>query len=242
MTWRIPPHDRAVAELEAHVRATYAPRGIVVAGSIVRGEAGPTSDLDVVVIHDEPWRLREQRRFAGIPAEIFVNPPAQIRRYFAHEHDEGRPCTAHMLATGEALPPVDPIVDELVAEARAWLARPLAIDAAALDGPRYAAVDLLDDARDVIDRDPAAAALLLGDAVCRIVEQVFWQRARFQPRRKRAVAELAALDPAAAALVRRWAAASGRDALAAAEALARHVLGVDTFFAWSTPRDPVAID
>src|SRR5688500_2167996 len=124
MTWRVPPYDRALAQLEIHVRATYAPRGIVVSGSIVRGEAGPTSDLDVCVIHDEPWRLREQRRFEGVPVEIFVNPPEQIRRYFASEHDEGRPCTAHMFATGEALSPLDPAVDDLIREAHEWLKRP----------------------------------------------------------------------------------------------------------------------
>lgn len=65
MTWRVPPFDRALVELEAYVRATWKPIGILVAGSIVRGEAGPTSDLDVFVVHEAPWRLREQRRRAG---------------------------------------------------------------------------------------------------------------------------------------------------------------------------------
>lgn len=105
MTWRVPPFDQAIAELEAHVRATWQPLGIVIAGSIVRGEAGPTSDLDLYVVHDQPWRLRAQRRFAGVPAELFVSPPAQIRRYFASEHADGQPSTAHMFATGELLGP-----------------------------------------------------------------------------------------------------------------------------------------
>ena len=94
-----PPFDQAVAELEAHVRATWQPLGILIAGSFVRGEAGPTSDLDVFVIHDRPWRLRAQRRFAGVPAELFVNPPAQIRRYFASEHAAGRTITGLRLSS-----------------------------------------------------------------------------------------------------------------------------------------------
>ena len=101
MTWCVPPYDRAIAELVAYARATWNPLGIVVSGSILRGEAGPTSDLDVNIVHAEPWRLRAQRRFAGVPAELFVNPPAQIRRYFASEHAAGRPCSAHMFTTGE---------------------------------------------------------------------------------------------------------------------------------------------
>jgi hypothetical protein len=241
MTWCVPPYDQAIAQLLTYVRTTYAPRGVVVAGSIVRGEAGPTSDFDVIVIHDEPWRLREQRRFHGVPAELFVNPPAQIRRYFANEHDRGRPSTAHMLATGTAIAPVDPTIDQLVREARDWLARPLALRPAQLDAMRYAAVDTLDDASDLIDGDPPAARLLLAEAVRQIIEYRFWREHRFQPRRKAAITALTALDPDAATLVRRWTTDDGRNALATVQALARHVLGVDSFFAWSSERDPVAI-
>ncbi|HMG54891.1 MAG TPA: nucleotidyltransferase domain-containing protein [Kofleriaceae bacterium] len=215
MTWCVPPFDQAIELLLAHVRAEYAPRGIVVSGSIVRGEAGPTSDLDVLVVHDAAWRLRDQRRFAGVPAELFVNPPAQTRRYFASEHEAGRPSTAHMFATGEPIAPVDPVVAALIDEARDWLARPLEISPARLEARRYAPVDLLDDARDVAAGDPATARLLLGEAVRLIVEYAFWRARRFQPRRKRA--------------------------LAALEDLARHVLGVDAFFAWSSGREPVAL-
>jgi len=239
MTWRTPPFDRAIAELEAYVRATYDPLGVIVSGSIVRGNPDPTSDFDVVVVHDQPWRLREQRRFADVPAELFVNPPAQIRRYFEREHAAGKPCTAHMLATGERLGASHPVLDELVHEAADWLARPLAPEPAQLTAQRYGAVDLLDDARDVIARDPATAALLLARAVDAIVEHAFWQRERFQPRRKDTLTALASIDPEAASLARRWASSTGRDALDAAEALARHVIGETTFFTWTSAREPV---
>lgn len=238
MTWRVPPFDQAVAEIEAYIQATWQPLGAVITGSIVRGEAGPTSDLDVCVVHDAPWRLRAQRRFAGVPAELFVNPPARIRGYFATEHAEGQPTFAHMLATGEPLGAPHPTVDELVREARDWLARPLALTPAELDRWRYGPVDALDDARDVVDADPTAAQLLLGSAVSGIVAYAFLGRGRFQPRRKRAVAALAELDAEAAALVQRWATQSGRDALATVEQLARRVLGVDTFFAWASDPEP----
>jgi predicted nucleotidyltransferase len=239
MTWRVPPFDRAVDELVTYARATYAPLGIVVSGSIVRGEAGPTSDLDVFVVHQETWRVREQKRFADVPAEIFVNPPAQVRRYFEREHDAGRPCTAHMFATGEVIEPRHAVITELVQEASEWLSRPLEPTEVALTQSRYGAVDLLDDARDVIDSDAAAAALLLGDAVQQIVAYAFWARRRFQPRRKDTVAALASIDPEAAALVRTWLASSGHDGLATVAALARHVLGADTFFEWTSTRESV---
>jgi hypothetical protein len=223
----------------AYVRATYAPIGIVVSGSIVRGEAGPKSDLDVFVVHDEAWRVREQRRFAGVPAELFVNPPERVRRYFEREHADARPCTAHMFATGDVIGPSHPIIDDLVREARDWLARPVEATQEALVQQRYGAVDLLDDARDVIDDDPASAALLLGEAVRGIVAYAFWTRRMFQPRRKTAITELAKIDAVAATLVRTWSTSSGHAALDAVEALARQVLGVDTFFEWTSTRETI---
>ena len=240
MTWRIPPYDRALEDLLTYVRATYAPLGIVVSGSIVRGEAGPLSDLDVFVVHGEPWRVREQKRFADVPAELFVNPAFQIRRYFEREHAEARPCTAHMFATGDVIEPADAMIAELVSEARAWLARPLEPTEVQLAQRRYGAVDLLDDARDIIDRDPASASLLLAAAVSEIVAYAFWRRRMFQPRRKNAIAALTKVDTDAAALVHAWQASSGREALAAVEALARHVLEVDTFFEWTSQRESLS--
>lgn len=245
MTWRVPPFDQAFAELAAYAQATWQPLGLVVAGSIVRGEAGPTSDLDVFVVHAQPWRVRAQRRFAGVPAELFVNPPAQVRRYFASEHADGRPSTAHMFATGEVVglagASPHPVLAELVREARDWLARPLAFTPAQLAARRYLPIDLLDDARDIVDADPAAAQLLLAQAVSAIIAYAFLSRGQFQPRRKRAIAALTAVDPRAGALVVEATSQVGRAALATVEALARHVLGVETFFAWETDPDPVAL-
>jgi predicted nucleotidyltransferase len=238
MTWRVPPFDTAADELVAYARATYAPLGIVLAGSIIRGEADPTSDFDCFIVHDEPWRLREQKRFAGVPAELFVNPAAQVRRYFASEHGDGRPCTAHMFATGEIVL-AHPIIDELVREARESLARPLEVSEESLMQQRYGIVDTLDDTRDVLHTDAATASLLIADAVRGIVAYAFWKRHQFQPRRKATISALAAIDPEAAALVRRWQSSSLVEGWAVIEALARHVLGVDTFFEWTSARDPV---
>lgn len=236
MTWRVPPFAAAAAEIETHVRATYALHGLVLAGSIVRGEAGPTSDFDVMIVHREPWRLRDQRRFAGVPTELFVNPPERIRGYFASEHRDGRPCTADMFATGEILV-ADDVVHDLVCEARTWLGRPVEISESALTQKRYFIVDCLDDARDALAHDPAAAAVLLAQAVRDVVAYAFWSRRQFQPRRKHLTRSLAVIDPAAADRLREFATASGDEAMRIAVALARHVIGADTFFAWTSERD-----
>jgi hypothetical protein len=236
MSWRVAPFDRAVDEADAFIRATWKVHGIVVAGSIVRGEAGLTSDLDVFVVHAEPWRVRVQKRFAGVPAELFVNPPDRIRGYFKSEHAAGRPGTAHMFTTGIVLPGADEIVAELVTEARAWLARPIELTPAELTSKRYAAVDMLDNARDMINADPTVAQLLLADAVQQTIEYAFWKRALFQPRRKDLLRALHDVDPIAVGLVRAFTSADHDDSLQIAIALANHVLGVDTFFEWESDR------
>ena len=61
-------------------------------------------------------------------------------------------------------------------------------------------------------------------------------RGLFQPRRKQLVTELAKIDPIAAARVRTFTASTGRDAFRAVISLANHVLGVDTFFEWTSDR------
>lgn len=237
MTWRVPPYDAAVDELERHVRATYRIHGMVIAGSIVRGEAGPTSDLDVFIVHKEPWRLRDQKWFHGVPAELFVNPPERIRGYFRSEHGEGRPSTAHMFTTGELAPGADEVVHALVQEAHDWMARPLDVSEDMLTSKRYGIADYLDDARDAIATDPAAAAILVAAAVRDTIAYAFWQRGQFQPRRKAVTTALAAIDPAAAELLRRFAPATADAALEIAIALAHHVTGVDGFFEWTSKRD-----
>src|SRR5690349_18372895 len=91
----------ALEEATAYVLARYEPIGILATGTIIRGNPGPTSDLDLFVLWNTPKRQRVQKFFRGVAAEIFVNPPRQIERYFSNDSREGRPITAHMFARSE---------------------------------------------------------------------------------------------------------------------------------------------
>ena len=62
-------------------------------------------NLDVYVLHDGSFRQRVQRTWHGVPVEIFVNPEAAVLNYFEVEARDGRPHTAHMLATGVVIRP-----------------------------------------------------------------------------------------------------------------------------------------
>ena len=111
----------ALHEAMIYVQQRYDPLGIIAGGSIIRGNGGPTSDFDIYVIHDKPYRQRIQKRFSGVPAEIFVNNAASVRSYFPSECKAGRPITAHILATGVPLLKRDEVVDQLIGEAHEWL-------------------------------------------------------------------------------------------------------------------------
>ena len=229
------PYASALHAAVDAVLATYDPIGIVAAGSILRGQGGPTSDIDLYVLHAAPFRQRLQRRYEGVPFEIFINPPEQVRRYFAEEHAAARPITAHILTTGFVVLDRDLILQDLRTEAATWLNTPPAPGDDALLWRRYLIADELDNARDVVESDPACASLILHSAVSRLVEYAFLARGQNLPRQKALVAALAALDPEAGATVRAFYAAADASArLELATQLAQHLTGAVSFFEWDS--------
>lgn len=209
--------------------------GIIASGSIIRGNPGPTSDFDMYVIHAESQRQRLQRYFHGVPAEIFVNPPHTIRGYFADEHSEGRPCTAHMLVTGFPILVNDPIVTTLQEEARTWLQKAPTITEQKLLLLRYGIADQLDNAKDLLDSDPECAARILHQAVDQLVDYHFLSNSRFLPRLKESITRLAEIDPELGRLTRAYYQTNNVQTQAQlADTLARRILGVTEFFEWES--------
>ncbi len=181
------PYDAALRSAVRWIDDAFEVVGIIACGSIIRGNPGASSDFDIVAVHRKPLRQRIQRWFKGVPAEIFVNSPAAIRHYFVEENRDARPCTAHMISFGVILADRDPVVNELVAEALAWLRRPPTVSEAQLARTRYCAVDLLDNAADLLNvdsclYDPAGAELLLHRSVAEILGYLFQKRSLNIPR------------------------------------------------------------
>ncbi|HEX4684527.1 MAG TPA: hypothetical protein VH277_17540 [Gemmatimonadaceae bacterium] len=215
------------------------PVGVVATGTIIRGTAHANSDLDLYVVHDEPYRRRMQRFFNGVPAEIFVNPPGAIRRYFAEEHRDGRRITAHMLATGAVVFQDGPIVEQLRKEAREWLARPADMSDFERTSTRYGIATRLEDALDVIDSDETTANLLLGAAVLAMLE--YWCRSRDGriPRSKELIATVRAMDSEIARLADAFSrAATLPERRDLAIALADRTIGARGFFEWDSGPGP----
>lgn len=237
------PYSAALRAAVDFILERYRPLAIVAAGSILRGQGGPTSDLDIYVLHGEPWRQRVQRRFNGVPAEIFINPPQAVRRYFEDERRGGRPITADILSRGFPVYVDGPLLDELHAEAEAYLAAAPDLDEAALTWKRYMAADLLDNARDMVESDPLASAYFIYQALPEMLDFWFLAANRQPPRRKQLIAAVAALDPALGELVGCCYTTSDAAArFACAEQIAWRTLGAAGFFEWESRPEAVKAD
>jgi len=236
------PYDQALHAAVEFILSRFEPTGLIAAGSVLRGTPDATSDLDLYVIHRAPFRQRIQKFFNGVPAEIFVNPPAQVERYFVSEQAAARPITAHMLATGHVLLSLDPEVKALRERARALLNEPPTLTDAQRTWARYLAANLYEDALDIAERDPDNASLLLAQAVTGMLQFAFQDRGSFLPRSKALLDKLAALDPDLADAARRFFMAGTFEArLELAAHIADTTIGARGFFEWEAAPETVAL-
>ncbi|TDO44747.1 nucleotidyltransferase-like protein [Kribbella sp. VKM Ac-2571] len=130
-----------VLELYPEARAAW------LGGSVVRGDASPTSDLDITVLLDgPPAPRRKSLEYGGWPVELFVHTEKSLR-YFA-DKDQLRRQPTMMRLVGESVVLVDTdgsgarLQQEFVAEVAAG-PKPLSTDE--LDLLRYTVTDLLED-------------------------------------------------------------------------------------------------
>ena len=119
------PYDAALREAVQYFEERYRPWGIVASGTVVRGAPDRTSDLDLCVIHGQPWRQRVQKFFSGVPARNFrLTLQRRCGQYFqrACGGESRSPCD--MLATGWVVVARHEVVHTLRREAAQWLEKP----------------------------------------------------------------------------------------------------------------------
>lgn len=134
---------------------------LFLAGSIIRGEATPHSDLDLVVIYDKlPNAYRESFRFHGLPVEAFIHDPETLS-YFVFEVDRptGIPALAQMILEGIELPEPNDISQSLKQLAASFIeAGPPALRDEEVLKLRYNLTSLVDDVRQPRSRDELLAS------------------------------------------------------------------------------------
>ena len=102
------------------------------------------------------------------------------------------------------------------------------------------AADLLENAQDVIERDPANADLFLHEGVRAMLDYAFLAVNRPLPRTKQFLSALAALNPDLAALARQYYGAADTAArMALATQIATRTIGETGFFEWESPTEEI---
>jgi hypothetical protein len=164
------------------------PIGLIVTGTIIRGNPDTSSDFDIFVIHEDCFRQRIQKIFNAVPFEIFVNPPSSIIKNLNDEYKSQRQPTAHMLSTGYALINKSDIVDTLLVNARMNLEKKPDYDDYQANLLRYKAAVLLEDAFDIKDKDTGMVNMFISNTVQAILDWFYYKEQVFMPRQKELLA------------------------------------------------------
>lgn len=238
VTDRLEPRYRiALQEVLEWIPGIVEPVGIVASGSIIRGNPGPSSDLDVVILHDQPWRRRIQRWFNGVPVELFFNSEDWLKHYFQAEAAEGRPVMPHMLATGELLLDTAGRMEALQRQSREVLERGPHLSAEALVLSRYLAAAQVEDALDFAGSDSPDARRQLALAVEVLIRHEYLRHNRFLPRPKERLKLLAETAPRLTGLLASVLTEPAQVAEAALREASQLILGVNGFFEWDSGVD-----
>jgi hypothetical protein len=236
------PFNQALKQAVRHI-LTYVKdvRGILVSGTILRGNPSPSSDLDIYVIRKTRQRQRLQRWFNGVPAEIFINPKEKILDYFTEERKSARPCTAHMQHTGFPILALDDSLGELQQQAALELNRKPDPSTQQLTNARYMAATRYEDATDIAQTKPEAANMILGQAVYAMLGFYFLKNNRFLPRDKDLLEKLESLDTGLAHMSRTfYGSSSFEERLTLARDIAKATIETQGFFEWES--DPEDLD
>lgn len=229
------PYASALREAVGYAAGRFAPViGVIAAGSILRGQGDARSDIDLYVIFAGEYRQRVQKWFAGVPVEIFANPPRRMPQYFEEELRDGSPSTAHMMVTGHVVYEASPVVEQLREQARQYLALSPQYSPESLTFRRYFIVDQIENAFDLRERDPEMGAMLLGAVLFDLVRYYFALAGRYEPRHKDLLRVLRAENRVLAQQFDAFQHATLHQRFQIVGQLADQILGTRGFFEWES--------
>ena len=183
--------DKAISWIELN----YSPIGIIVSGSIIRGNPNAQSDFDIFVIHREEYRQRVQKYFNNIPCEIFINPFNKVIDYLDVDYKNNRPITAHMIASGYVIRGADNIeIINLINLAKEYLCKKPLFQEKKLLFIKYGIVNLFEDATDVKDTDEILALYIINRVVLESIDYIYLLNLHPLPRLKERIANLQSID------------------------------------------------
>jgi hypothetical protein len=218
----VPAWNRIVADLRADPEAL----GATISGSVLRGEGGPTSDLDVYVLIRGDERRRRTYLCEHVLVEEFRNPEGWIRHYFEERDDAP---ALHMLGHGTVVLDRHPSFAPICEDARRLYAEgPRALTPEKDVVEQYVVWDAWCDVKDLLaaGSDVLAVGLMQWQMVRTITAHHRRQR-RWLPKLKQVLGSLREWDAHLATELASFWGLGGRDARASFaryDAIVRHVL------------------
>ena len=234
-----PKHEIALEQALAWINDNYKPVGIIVSGSIIRGNPDANSDFDIYVIHQEKFRQRVQKYFNQVPCEIFINTLNSAYWYLEDELKSNRPVTAHMISTGKIFMGSDhPDFLKLFEAAKSYSLRTLSLTAQQLISYKFSLANLLEDASDVLETDEQLTEHILNKLVSDIIEFSFRLKEVPLPRIKERLRALHAIDPTQAELISKYYLCHGvKEKYNIAVQILINLDCNEGFFEWSSDRE-----
>jgi hypothetical protein len=125
------------------------------AGSIMRGQGTPTSDIDFIVVFPKVRNpYRESFIFDGIPVEAFIHDEETLRYFFKKDSEELHGAIMNMITDSVVVPRQTKLSKSLHTEARKLLKDgPPPLTKEKKEMVRYVITDLIDDLRGGLKKD-----------------------------------------------------------------------------------------
>ncbi|WP_079478934.1 nucleotidyltransferase domain-containing protein [Halobacillus salinus] len=144
-------------------------QGALLAGSVVRGEATETSDLDIVIFDKNlPWSFRESLVESGWPVELFAHNLTSYKQFIAMDCESGTPTMPRMIAEGIVLKD-EGILDSLKKESQTIVDRgPEEWSGEFIRTKRYFLTDALDD---FLGSKSRAEDLFIANSLAELVQE-----------------------------------------------------------------------
>jgi hypothetical protein len=162
--------EQARRLVDAHLTGTFPEvDAALLSGSVARGQATATSDLDLVLLLPDGrgGARRETVAWDGVTVDVFAYDPPGLDRWLAADTERRRPVLCSLIVDGVVVAGDPGLADEAKARARSVLAAgPRALTDGERLRMRYVTTDLLLDVESSTDR---AETLLLAAALVQTI-------------------------------------------------------------------------